>query len=97
MNRSWSQLFKSAYRRETIPSFLITIGLVDALLGGVSGRPSLLAFGLGATGVTLLFRLWQAQTRAIDDLEQSPVLYLPDRPVRQPLVLDDSRRNSRRS
>ncbi|HIK14340.1 MAG TPA: hypothetical protein IGS53_03425 [Leptolyngbyaceae cyanobacterium M33_DOE_097] len=54
-------MLKSFYRREPIIAFAVTIGAVDAVLGGVSQQYSLLWFGLGLSGVAIALRWWQSQ------------------------------------
>lgn len=43
-------------RREPVSGFLLTLGAVDALIGGVGDRPSLLLLGLGTAGLGLWWR-----------------------------------------
>lgn len=45
MNALWPRVLRSAYRREPIVSFVVTVGIVDAVIGGVSSSVSLLSFG----------------------------------------------------
>jgi hypothetical protein len=79
MNVVWSRMLKSAYRKEPISSFIITIGLVDAVIGVGGDRWSLVAFGLGAAGVAFALRWWKMRQTRIDVPQQSPIYYLPDR------------------
>lgn len=80
MNIAWSRVVKSLYRREPIVSFVVTIGAVDAAIGGLNGSWSLLLTGLGAAGVVLLLRWWQFQRRQmVEAPKQSPVYLLPPR------------------
>ncbi|MEO0534400.1 MAG: hypothetical protein AAF215_11125 [Cyanobacteria bacterium P01_A01_bin.123] len=48
---------KSAYRREPIISTIVTMGLVDVLIGGFQGQVPLLALGLIGAGGAIAFRL----------------------------------------
>jgi hypothetical protein len=77
MNAILPRFLKSAYRREPIISAFITMGVVDALIGGLDDSWSLFAFGLGTTGVALVFKLWRLQQRP--PLPEEPVAqrYLP--------------------
>jgi hypothetical protein len=77
MNALLPRFLKSAYRKEPISSFVILIGAVDAVIGGMDGRWSLLTFGLGTVGVAIALRWWQIQQRQIDLTEQSPQYFLP--------------------
>lgn len=63
MNHALPRFLKSAYRKEPLPSFLITIGVVDAAIGGFDDRWSLFAFGLGSIGVAIAIRWWLMQQR----------------------------------
>jgi hypothetical protein len=63
MNAALPRFLKSAYRKEPIPSFLVTIGLVDAVIGGFGDRWSLFTFGLGTVGIAIALRWWMIQQR----------------------------------
>lgn len=79
MNAVLPRFFKSAYRKEPVISVLITMGVVDALIGGLDDSWSLFAFGLGIAGVTLGYKLWRIQQSR--PLPEEPVVqhYLPSR------------------
>jgi hypothetical protein len=47
---------QSLYRREPITGFMLTAGLVDALIGGMGGYRVLLAIGLGTAGLAIGIR-----------------------------------------
>jgi hypothetical protein len=80
MNVALPRFLKSAYRREPIISVLITMGVVDAVIGGLDDSWSLFAVGLGTAGITLAWKLWRMQQRR-PILEEEPVVqhYLPPR------------------
>ncbi|MBW4563175.1 MAG: hypothetical protein KME32_18905 [Mojavia pulchra JT2-VF2] len=79
MNAVLPRLLKSSYRKEPLISVLITMGIVDALIGGLDDSWSLFAFGLGIAGISLGFKLWRIQQRR--PLSEEPVVqhYLPSR------------------
>lgn len=77
MNVVWPRILKSAYRREPITSFIITVGAVDAVIGGIGSRGSLLTFGLTVAGVAIALRWWQFQRSQVEETERVPELYLP--------------------
>ncbi|NDJ22005.1 hypothetical protein GS682_10220 [Nostoc sp. B(2019)] len=79
MNAVLPRFLKSTYRKEPLISVLITMGVVDALIGGFDDSWSLFAFGLGLAGITLVFKLWRIQQRR--PLPEEPVVqhYLPSR------------------
>lgn len=78
MNAALPKFVKSAYRKEPLPSFLITIGIVNAIIGGFDDRWSLFTFGLGTVGVAIALRWWMLQQHRPEPLNQSrPQRYLP--------------------
>ncbi|MBD2568564.1 hypothetical protein [Anabaena lutea] len=85
MNAVLPRFLKSAYRKEPIISALTTMGVVDALIGGLDDSWSLFAFGLGTAGIALAFKLWRMQQRP--PVPEEPVVqhYLPSRSSSPPL------------
>lgn len=79
MNAVIPRFLKSAYRKEPIISVLITMGIVDALIGGLGDSWSLFAVGLGTAGLTMGFKLWRSQQHR--PIPEEPVVqhYLPSR------------------
>ncbi|WP_414544979.1 hypothetical protein [Nostoc sp. CCY0012] len=77
MNAVLPRFLKSAYRKDPIISVLMTMGVVDALIGGLDDSWTLFAFGLGIAGISLGFKLWRIQQR--QPLPDEPVVqhYLP--------------------
>ncbi len=61
MNLLWSRFLKSTYRKEPISSFILTVGAVDAVIGSVGQRWTLLSFGLLVILIAALLRWWQVQ------------------------------------
>ncbi|PPS45634.1 hypothetical protein [Chroococcidiopsis sp. TS-821] len=61
MNAALPKLIKSAYRKEPLPSVLVTMGAVDAVIGGLGDRWSLFAFGLVTVGIAIGLRWWLLQ------------------------------------
>jgi hypothetical protein len=51
MNPYKSKIFEFNLSQRTIPSFLVTIGLVNATIGGLNDRTGLFSLGLAAVGV----------------------------------------------
>ncbi len=78
MNAVFPRIVKSAYRKEPLITILITMGIVDALIGGLDDSWALFIFGLGTAGGALILRWWRIQQRPYDRNEE-PVkqLYLP--------------------
>ena len=78
MNASWFRFIKSAYRQEPISSFVITVGAVDAAIGGVDQSASLFGFGISLVGLALFLRLWQIMRNDGEETtEKVPQHYLP--------------------
>ena len=77
MNALWHRVLKSAYRKEPISSFIIIVGAVDAVIGGVGERWSLLTFGLMMVALAVAVRWWQSQRREADLAEQPVTHFLP--------------------
>lgn len=73
------RFFKSGGRKQPISSFVLTVGVVDAVIGGVDGHWSLALVGGTLVGVAIALRLLHSQRRPIQFAEASPGLYLPER------------------
>ncbi len=77
MNAALPRFLKSAYRKEPLPSFLITIGVVDAVIGGLGDRAALVGFGLGTVGIAIALRWWILQQRGSQPPQTVAQRYLP--------------------
>ena len=60
------------YRKEPIPSFLVTIGLVNATIGGLNDRTGLFSLGLATVGGAILWR-WRLQQPTPQILPKSQI------------------------
>lgn len=87
MNISLLRMLNSIYRKEPIPSFVLTVGLVDVVIGGIDSRWSLLSFGLVTIGGAIALRWWQVQRRPSANPDRIPVHMLPPQASRPPLPL----------
>lgn len=97
MNALGPRFWKLAYRKEPISSFIVIVGAVDAVIGGVGERWSLLTFGLMMVMLAVGLRWWQSQRRQTELAEQPVTHYLPASPSRPPLpMLSTSKRHSHR-
>ena len=56
MNAVWTRILRSPYRKEPITSFAVTVGAVDAAIGGATSSWSLFSLGLGMVGVAIALR-----------------------------------------
>lgn len=95
MNAALPRFLKSAYRKEPLPSFLVTMGVVNAVIGGFDERWSLFSFGIGTVGVAIALRWWLLQQHRPEP-PRSPQRYLPPASSPAPLpTLTAAKRNSR--
>ncbi|HAZ48735.1 MAG TPA: hypothetical protein DDW76_20395 [Cyanobacteria bacterium UBA11369] len=96
MNAAFVRVLRSAYRKEPISSFILIVGAVDAVIGGVGDRGSLLAFGIGTVGLAIALR-WLIMGRHTDETPaEAPQYYLPPQPNRPPLpTLNASNKKNR--
>ena len=91
MNAIFPTVLKRLYRKEPISSFLIVVGAVDAILGGVNEIGTLLIFGLLTSGMALGYRWWCIQQSETASNRKSKQLYLPPSANRAPLPHLDRR------
>jgi hypothetical protein len=87
MNVLLPRFLKSAYRKEPLSSFILIVGLVDAIIGGVGERWTLLSFGLAIVLLAALSRWWQIQKAKAVLAEETPRYYLPPSSSNTPLPL----------
>ena len=93
MNAIVPPVLKRLYRKEPISSFLIVVGAVDAVLGGVNQVGTLMVLGLLTSGISLGYRWWCIQQAETKLNFKSKQLYLPPSSNRNPLpALDRNRR-----
>lgn len=77
MNAALPKLL-SAYRKEPLPSVLVTMGAVDAVIGGLGDRWSLFTFGLVTVSIAIGLRWWMLQQRRSYPTEEiATPRYLP--------------------
>jgi hypothetical protein len=83
-----TRFFRTVYRKEPISSFVLTVGLVDAVIGGVGGQGSLLLLGLTTVGIAVTLRGLLMRQRPVNLVDQpAPMRYLPARSSRPSLPL----------
>lgn len=85
MNAFWPRFLRSAYRKEPISSFILTLGAVDAVIGGVGQRWTLLTFGVTVSLVAIALRWWQIQKAQEKLAEEVPRRFLAPSPSDAPL------------
>jgi hypothetical protein len=93
MNAIFPTVLKRLYRKEPISSFLIVVGAVDAVLGGVNEIGTLMIFGLLTSGMAIGYRWWCIQQSETASERKSKQLALPPSSNRSPLPNLDSRRH----
>jgi hypothetical protein len=95
MNASFPTVLKRLYRKEPISSFIIIVGAVDAVIGGVNEIGLLMILGLLTSGVAIGYRWWCIQQVEAKYNPKAKQLYLPPQSEdRSPLPNFDRRRNS---
>jgi hypothetical protein len=77
MNIIPPRALKSFYRNEPITGVIITVGAVNAVLGGVNAIGSLLIWGLLLSGGAIAYRWWMIQRVAAKSMDVDRRLYLP--------------------
>jgi hypothetical protein len=93
MNALLPRFLKSAYRKEPISSFVVIVGSIDAVIGGIDESWSLLGFGLSLVGVAIALRWWQIQRSQDEPTQQPPKYFLPPQSSRPALpILNDAKR-----
>ena len=92
MNAIFPTVLKRLYRKEPISSFLIIVGAVDAVLGGVNEVGTLMILGLLTSSMAIGYRWWCIQQAETTSERKSKQLYLSPSSNQTPLPNLDSRR-----
>ncbi|MBD1881438.1 MULTISPECIES: hypothetical protein [unclassified Coleofasciculus] len=85
MNALWPRFLKSAYRKEPISSFVVIVGTVDAVIGGVDESWGLFSFGVLTVGAAIALRWWQTQGKEVEPIPQTAKHFLPP-PTSRPVL-----------
>ena len=85
MNAFFPRFLKRAYRKDPISSFILVVGAVDAVIGGVWEKSTLLSSGLVVVLLSIILRYWQTQKAQPLVTEDPPRRYLPLSSIRAPL------------
>jgi hypothetical protein len=96
MNAIFPTVLKRLYRKEPISSFILIVGAVDAVIGGMNEIGTLMILGLLTSGVAIGYRWWCIQQSESESDRNVKQLYLPSQSDRAPLPNLDSRRLPRR-
>ncbi len=87
MNIALSRILKSVYRKEPLSSFIITVGAVDAVIGGLDDQWALFSLGILVVAIAIVIRVWQSQRHQVQEHQQAPEYYLPSHSSRPPLPM----------
>ena len=85
MNALFLNFFKKTYRKESVSGFIFILGAVDAVIGGVGGRWTLLSFGLLMVLTSALLRWYKLHKAETVVTKKSPRYVLPPSSSRPPL------------
>lgn len=89
MNRVWTRSLRSVYRQEPISSFVLTIGAINALIGGTQSDQVLMLVGLSIVVAAIGLRWWingqNNRKQRGQSFQAPPMRYLPDRSSHQSL------------
>lgn len=82
------------YRKEPISSFILTVGVVDAVIGGVGGKWSLFSVSVIMLLLALGVRWWHLQSPDQKLTTKTPRRYLPPSSSSQalPMLVNDKQR-----
>ncbi len=95
INVIWPRFIRKAYRTEPVSAFILTVGAVDAAIGGIGQRWSLLSVGITVVVVTGLLRWLQIERAKAVAVEEKPRYYLPPSSSRTPLPMLMNKKNQR--
>lgn len=77
MARLDRRTFKRLYRKEPISSFLILMGVIELVIGGVDGQWSLFSLGLGLVLGAIAVRWSKGRKNRLESQRVLPRRYLP--------------------
>lgn len=85
MARPQRKFFKRIYQKEPISSFLIVLGLIQVVIGGVDCKWNLFSLGLGLVLGAFVVRWSQVRKYRLDREKVMPRRYLSSSRTSQPL------------
>jgi len=91
INTIMPRFLKLAYRKEPVSSFILIIGAVDAVMGGVGQRWTLLSLGMLIILIAAAVRWLQAQQTQVVIPEKINRKMLPPSSTNSPLPVLNSR------
>ncbi|MEM1172366.1 MAG: hypothetical protein AAGJ08_25630 [Cyanobacteria bacterium P01_H01_bin.35] len=87
MNALLPRILKIAYRKDPVVSFIVTVGAVDAVIGGVGSSWSLFGLGMGTVGVAIILRFCFRNHSHLNQATPIPEYYLPPNSSRPQLPM----------
>ncbi|MGK7918556.1 MAG: hypothetical protein AB4080_00910 [Trichodesmium sp.] len=94
MNALWPKFLKTAYRKEPIVSFVVTVGAVDTVIGGLESSLPLLGVGIGTIGLSIVIRLCLLKGSRLEQTNPVPEYYLPPNSSRPQLPILNRNKNN---
>lgn len=85
----WPRQLKSVYRQDPVLSFVVTAGIVNVAIGGLSEHWSLLSVGLSVVGVAIALGVrqrFQPRRRRLPQSRRPPRYALPPAETELPLL-----------
>ena len=97
MNSLFPRFLRSTYGKEPISSFILTVGTVNAVMGGIGAKWTLLSFGVILVLMAILVRWLQIQQAvSIQEKQASRSRYiLPPASSQPPLPILMNKKNRR--
>ncbi|MGD1806387.1 hypothetical protein ACP6PL_13235 [Dapis sp. BLCC M126] len=87
MNALWPRILKTAYRKDPVISFVVTVGAVDAVIGGIGSSLSLFGLGMGTVGIGIILRFCLLKRSHFEQATSVPEYYLPPNSSRPQLPI----------
>ncbi len=94
MNHLWYRFWRYSHRKQSLSSFILTIGLVDAAIGSLSERSSLLSFGLLTILTAAIISVSQITQTKTRSRKHKTNTFLPPAPTGNPLPRLNRRKHS---
>jgi len=70
-------MFRSLHQRQSLVSFIVTVGLVDAAIGGFGAYGSLLILGVGTVGIGVVLHTWLIYHQRLRQRHHATVVTTP--------------------
>jgi len=70
-------MFRALHQRQSLVSFIVTVGLVDAAIGGFGAYGSLLILGVGTVGLGVILHGWLIYHQRLRQRHHATVVATP--------------------